>query len=233
MTVEGFILRRVIVLGSGLVYWAGVWVQTRRVRRKTGRSPGVRPRGVKEKALWAGWSAVVVSWLALPFLVGRSAWLPGSEILSSLVNPSSLVLGTSLTVLGYAGTLWCYAAMGDAWRMGILRKETTRLVTHGPYRLVRHPIYLFQVLMMAANAILLPCALFFAILCLHVVCVAIKATDEEAHLAKQLGENYQAYRSISGGWIPRHFGRHAPPKTAPAPAPPSTEHKDSSPTPDP
>ncbi len=212
MTFDGLILRRAIVIGSGLVYWAGVWIQTRRVRRRIGRSPGVRPRGFKERMLWIGWSVVVLSWLALPLLAGHSAWLPGSEILGPMVSPAGLALGASLTVVGYAGTLWCYAAMGDTWRMGILRNESTRLVTHGPYRLVRHPIYLCQVLMMAANAILLPCALFFGILGLHLVCVAIKASDEESHLAKQLGENYRVYRAGSGGWIPRLFGGNKSPE---------------------
>jgi hypothetical protein len=114
---------RAIVLGFGLLYWAGVFVQARRVRRKIGRSPNVKPRGFKEKALWLGWAFVVVSWLALPFVAGSvyRVYMPAT---APAWQPVSLALGSALMVAGYAGTLWCYVAMGDAWRMGILRKES-------------------------------------------------------------------------------------------------------------
>jgi hypothetical protein len=80
------------------------------------------------------------------------------------MHPVNLALGLALLVLGYAGTLWAYAAMGDTWRIGINRNEKTTLVNRGPYRLVRHPIYLFQSVMLAGAALLLPTPVSFLIL---------------------------------------------------------------------
>ena len=37
--------------------------------------------------------------------------------------------------------------MGDAWRIGINRKEKNQLITRGPYAVVRHPIYVSYMLM--------------------------------------------------------------------------------------
>lgn len=203
MEIEDSTLRRAVVLASAVVYWAGVFVQTRRIRRRTGRSANSRPRGLKEQLLWLGWFAVIATWLALPFLAGLPA-RPGTlEILPALVSRAWLVPGLLLVALGYAGTLWCYAIMGDAWRMGIDRSEKTRLATRGPYRVVRHPIYGLQVVMLAGVALLLPTPLAFFILGLHYLCAWIKARDEEAYLLNVHGEEYRAYSGHTGRLLPR------------------------------
>src|SRR6185369_4953036 len=148
MATEDFFWRRAVVFGSAMIYWAGVLIHARRIRKHIGRSPNVTPRGTKEKLLWTGWLFVIMGWMAMPFLAGKNTPLPLLRFLSTLLHPASLALGVLLLVAGYACTLWCYAAMGDTWRMGINRKEKTSLVTRGPYRFVRHPIYLFQVVML-------------------------------------------------------------------------------------
>jgi protein-S-isoprenylcysteine O-methyltransferase Ste14 len=207
-------LNQWVVFGSALVYWLGVWVQARRIRQRIGRSPNVHPHGLKEKLLWVGWAFVVVAWLALPFLCGAN--LPGLKLLPALVHPMGSALGIAMMVMGYAGTLWCYHAMGDAWRMGVNRNETTQLVRKGPYRFVRHPIYLCQVIMVAAVAVLLPSILSGVILVIHILCVVAKAADEEVHLRRLLGQSYTNYVAHTGGWIPSWLRRGSPETATPA-----------------
>jgi protein-S-isoprenylcysteine O-methyltransferase Ste14 len=208
MTPEELYLRRAVVFASALVYWAGVWVQARRVRRHIGRSPNVRPRGTKEKILWAGWIFVVAVWLFQPFLISIEPVWALVLLNPALLHWPVLALGILLVVAAYAGTLWCYAAMGDAWRMGINRKEKNALVSNGPYRFIRHPIYAFQVVMLAGAALLLPTFLSLAVLVLHLVCVWIKALDEETYLLAVHGEAYRAYHARTGRLFPR-IGRSA------------------------
>lgn len=209
MTDEALQLSRTIVFAFGLLYWGGVWVQARRIRKRIGRSPNVRPRGVKEKLLWVGWSSVVLAWLVLPFLSRNPAPAGVLVILPALVSPFSAVVGVLMMVVGYGGTLWCYVAMGSAWRMGVNKGEQILLVTNGPYRYVRHPIYTFQIFMVAAISFLLPSALSLAMLIVHVVCVLAKASDEESHLRSALGPSYAAYCARTGRWLPRLRGRTA------------------------
>jgi protein-S-isoprenylcysteine O-methyltransferase Ste14 len=210
MPTEALLLNRAVVFGFAVVYWAGVWVQARRVRRRTGLSANAWPRGLKETLLWAGWIFVVVAWLALPFLSAGGTGLPGTVIIQCLVHPVGRVLGLIMMGAGYAGTLWCYVAMGNAWRMGVNRTEKTDLVTRGPYRFVRHPIYLCQVIMVAAIAFLLPSTLSLIILIIHLLCVLTKAGDEESHLRAVLGQNYEAYCAHTGGWFPPLLRRKSP-----------------------
>lgn len=203
MTAEELLLRRVVVSASGLLYWGGVLIQARRVRRHIGRSPNLKPRGTKEKVLWFGWFLVILVWIGQPFLTGSRAAGFGLNLFAPLLHPAGLVLGLVLVVLGYAGTLWCYKAMGDTWRIGINAKEKTALVNRGPYRWVRHPIYLFQIVMLAGAALLVPTPVSFGILFFHYVCARIKATDEERYLTGVHGDAYRAYLRQTGGLFPK------------------------------
>jgi len=202
MSLDEILIRRGVVLASVLVYWGGVGVQAVRVRRHIGRSPNVRPHGARERALWLGWFAVVFGWLAMAFVVQPDSRFSLTKLQSGMVHPTTLLLGVCLIAAGYAGTLWCYNSMGDRWRMGIDHEENSALVTRGPYAVVRHPIYSFQLLMLAGAGLLLPSWLPVVVLALHLVCVWIKASDEEAHLLQVHGTEYRAYKRCTGRLLP-------------------------------
>ena len=207
MTAEDLQWRRVVVSASACIYWGGVWLQARRVRKQIGHSPNLKPRGLKEKLLWVGWFLVILAWVGQPWLVEGTFLKPALDLFPVLVHPVSFVLGLALVGLGYAGTLWAYAAMGNAWRIGIDAKEKNALISRGPYGRVRHPIYLFQIVMLAGAALLLPTAVSFAVLATHYVCVHIKARDEEKYLTRVHGESYRDYLSRTGGLFPRFFAQ--------------------------
>jgi protein-S-isoprenylcysteine O-methyltransferase Ste14 len=210
MNIDELMIRRALVLASVLIYWGGVWVQARRVRRHIGRTPSVAPHGLKERVLWAGWSLVVLGWMALAFVIQPATSIVLLQLQTALLHPAGLAVGVALVVAGYAGTLWCYSAMGDHWRMGLDHQDTNALVTNGPYSVVRHPIYLFQMLMLAGATALLPSPLPVLILLVHLACVWVKATDEEAHLTRLHGDIYRAYQARTGRLLPP-LGRHRSP----------------------
>ena len=207
MPADNLFLNRAVVFLSVLVYWGGVLVQARRVRRRIGKSPNLNPRGTKERLLWTGWLLVIAGWLAQPFLIGRLD-VSGFRILSNLANAIGLAIGLIVVALGYAGTLWCYSAMGDRWRIGIDHTKKVSLVSSGPYRHVRHPIYSFQMVMLIGAFWLLPAGFSLALVLAHLICVRIKAADEEAYLLTTLGDEYRQYHARTG----RLFPRVLPPK---------------------
>ena len=203
MVIDELVWHRGVVFASGIVYWAGVFIQARRVRRHIGRSPNLQPRSAKEKLLWAGWLLVILVWIVQPFLAGSGRVFSLWRLIPSILTPLGLGFGILLVLAGYAATLWCYAIMGDTWRIGIDQNEKNPLVTRGPYRLVRHPIYLFQIVMLAGVALLLPTCLSLIVLIFHVVCVLIKAADEESYLITVHGKTYRDYLSRTGRLLPR------------------------------
>jgi protein-S-isoprenylcysteine O-methyltransferase Ste14 len=195
--------RQVVVSASGIIYWAGVLIQARRVRRHIGRSPNLKPMGLKERLLWLGWFIVILAWVIQPVLLSTSPAWPGLRLCNSLLTRVTFVCGLALVLAGYAGTLWCYRAMGDSWRIGVNRKEKNALVVLGPYRRVRHPIYFFQIVMLLGAALLLPTVVSLGILMFHLVCVLIKATDEEAYLLSAHGQPYREYLARTGRLLPK------------------------------
>ncbi len=107
----------------------------------------------------AVWAAFWIYWLVSavgvkPGSRGRRVRPPGLVVLGAFVllrlfSPHSLaihslilqVLGTILFVSGLAVAVWARVHLGRNWGMPMTEKDEPELVTSGPYRLVRHPIY--------------------------------------------------------------------------------------------
>ena len=203
MGVDELLMRKAVVAGSGLVYWAGVLVQAQRVRKQIGRSPNMTPRGTRERVLWFGWLLVIAVWIGQPFFVGVERAGVFVRLCPTLVQAIGLIFGFALVVAGYAGTLWCYAIMGSSWRIGVNQQEKNVLVTTGPFARVRHPIYALQVVMLAGAALLLPTVCSGVLLAFHLICVWLKAADEEAYLLTVHGEKYREHIARTGRLFPK------------------------------
>ena len=202
MGVDELLLRKAVVAGSGLIYWAGVFVNARRVRKQIGRSPNMTPRGTKERVLWLGWLLVIAVWIGQPFFIGEKAWA-FVRLCPRMMHIAVMSVGLALVVAGYAGTLWCYAIMGSAWRIGVNAQEKNALVTTGPFERVRHPIYALQVVMLAGALLLLPTVCSLVLLAFHLACVWLKAADEEAYLLTTHGEKYREHMARTGRLLPK------------------------------
>jgi protein-S-isoprenylcysteine O-methyltransferase Ste14 len=199
--------RRIIVCASGLIYWGGVIIQARRIRKKIGRSPNLKPRTRREKLLWLGWFLVILTWICQPFFVRAAGTQCGLTLLPFFSRLATFAFGLALVILGYAGTLWTYSVMGAAWRIGVNTAEKNELVDRGPFGWVRHPIYSLQIMMLAGAALLLPTPVSFFNLALHYICVRLKAADEESYLLTVHGDNYRAYCQRTGRLFPQLWSR--------------------------
>src|SRR3989304_3537241 len=106
-------LRQAAVFISALVYWGGVTAQALRVRRRTGKSANIKPRGLKEKLLWGGWFIVIVGWVGQPFIIRNAAGTALFGFVPPLLHPLGVAAGILLVVVGTAVTFWSYVALGD------------------------------------------------------------------------------------------------------------------------
>ncbi len=103
--------------------------------------------------------------------------------------------------------LWSHLALGKNWVHGLdpqtfLARTDQVLVTGGPYRYVRNPIYLGSIAfitaiaLLAANWLLLVPALFLVVL------VYREIPNEEAMLLERFGDKYRQYRARTPRMIP-------------------------------
>lgn len=203
MTGYALLLRQAVVFISAVIYWAGVMINALRVRRHIGRTPDLKPKTTRERLLWAGWLMVIAGWIAQPIIIGHYRDIALFSFIGFLYHPAGLFIGLLLMLGGYIGTLRCYIAIGDSWRIGISRNEKTELIIHGPYKYIRHPIYLFQIIMLLGMTCLLPTLFSLSINLVHFVFAIFKSSDEENHLMNIHRSEYMKYLSGTRRFLPR------------------------------
>jgi protein-S-isoprenylcysteine O-methyltransferase Ste14 len=182
------------VLAVGLRSWVHA--------RRTGRSP------ISGGAGMSGW--VGLCGLGLLFVAGPVAEIAFGA--SRLVDADWLTgLGLALSTAGLAALLWSQSSMGDSLRIGVDPAERTALVTDGPFRWVRNPIYSAMLVYVVGVALLAPNVVSLVALAvlalgldLHVRLV------EEPYLVATHGNAYAAYAARVGRFVPG-VGRLAPP----------------------
>ena len=104
-------------------------------------------------------------------------------------------LGSLLAVAGAALVLKSRAALGPAWSFVPKAGQETGLITSGPYRLVRHPIYLGLSMLAAGEALAFGSWPSFLIVLVAIVpTFAWRAHTEEVMLSHAFGERYVVYR---------------------------------------
>jgi protein-S-isoprenylcysteine O-methyltransferase Ste14 len=121
-------------------------------------------------------------------------------------GPAALLLASSGSLLAVAGAaliLRSRAELGPAWSLVAMADRGTGLVTTGPYRLVRHPIYLGLALLAMGQAIAFGSWPAFLIVLSGIVpTFAWRARAEETLLGRTFGERYALYRKQTKMIIP-------------------------------
>lgn len=101
-------------------------------------------------------------------------------------------------VMIHLSLVWIIVAqyqMKNAWRIGIDEKNKTTLVTHGLFSISRNPVFAGMLVSAWGLFLVLPNILsFFSAACTHII-LQIQIRMEEAHLSKQHGIVYEAYKS--------------------------------------
>jgi protein-S-isoprenylcysteine O-methyltransferase Ste14 len=144
-------------------------------------------------------------------LCGIAAWIVFAAYLINLasVSPFSLPLPRWLRWFGAALALlvppllwWTFRSLGKNLTDTVVTRRVHTLVTHGPYRWVRHPFY--DVVLLEVIAISLVTANWLiTLLGLAAVAMLLARTRiEEAKLVERFGADYQAYAERTGRFIP-------------------------------
>ena len=113
-------------------------------------------------------------------------------------------LGVACALAGIVGTLVAQLAMGASWRIGVDRTARTTLVSAGPFRFVRNPIFTWMTVASAGLALMTPNVLALASFAALVVALEIQVRAvEEPYLLRVHGEAYRRYAAATGRFVPR------------------------------
>jgi protein-S-isoprenylcysteine O-methyltransferase Ste14 len=117
-------------------------------------------------------------------------------------NPVVRGLGVMLCVVGIAFAVWARRYLGRNWGTPMSLKENAELVTSGPYRLVRHPIYLGMIIALFGTALVLGGLWLFIFVICGSYFAFIAARVEEHLMTEQFPDQYPAYKKRTKALIP-------------------------------
>jgi protein-S-isoprenylcysteine O-methyltransferase Ste14 len=116
-------------------------------------------------------------------------------------NPWLQVIGLAVFLLGLALAIWARVYLGRNWGMPMSQKVDPELVTTGPYRRVRHPIYSGIILAMIGTAIAISLYWLVAVVLIGAYFL-YSAVVEERSMARLFPDSYPEYKRSTKMLIP-------------------------------
>jgi protein-S-isoprenylcysteine O-methyltransferase Ste14 len=139
-------------------------------------------------------------WLALIAYMIDPEWMRWS----SVPLPSWLRwLGVGLYAAAIILLEWTLRSLGTNLTDTVVTRRDHTLVTHGPYRWVRHPFYGSMALVILASALVAANWLFLVLGIVVLGLIAVRTDIEEERLLDRFGEPYREYLRRTGRFIPR------------------------------
>jgi protein-S-isoprenylcysteine O-methyltransferase Ste14 len=153
------------------------------------RTIGTRGRWRREGGLRL--SIIVLVLLAYQVPAVHHA-LRHARLSAASFRPLAGPTGVALCALGVGLAIWARVHLGRNWGMPMSRKENPELVTTGPYRFVRHPIY-SGILLAMLGSTLGASIIWLVPLVVSVAYFVYSARAEERLMLEQFPAQYRAY----------------------------------------
>jgi len=98
--------------------------------------------------------------------------------------------------------VWSFKTLGDNYSQEIMIKKNHELITKGPFKIIRHPQYICQILLnLGATAATFSYIVGFLAL-IEIPIYIMRASLEDKLLAKYFSEKFSDYKKKSGFMIP-------------------------------
>jgi protein-S-isoprenylcysteine O-methyltransferase Ste14 len=184
---------------------------------------------VVELVFVSGWGAFWLYWLATALWAkrGHISWAHQLRIRILMISMVAALLllfrvgvfpqryigntswwlvgfGSAFFALGLALAVWARVHIGRNWGNPMTQKDDPELVTSGPYRLLRHPIYSGLLMAGAGTAMALSWLWLIAVVFAGTYFL-YSAAVEEHYLVERFPDSYPAYRRSTKMFLPFLF----------------------------
>lgn len=140
------------------------------------------------------------TWIGLLLYMMHPAWMRWSQV---QIPAAWRWAGAGLGIVVVPLITWMFVSLGRNLTDTVAIRREHRLVTHGPYRWVRHPMYTFSFLTVPAFA-LLSANWFIALTgSLASILLVVRTPIEETRMIEAFGDRYREYMRHTGRFIPR------------------------------
>jgi protein-S-isoprenylcysteine O-methyltransferase Ste14 len=158
------------------------------------------PHGQKRESIIARRQTLLGLGLELlAITIALNFWLPWNQPRGALRIGVSLAAGVLASILSWTSV----THLGRQFRITAGLYHDHKLVTTGPYAVVRHPIYSsFLAMLISTLALLTPLPWAAASLIVFIAGTEIRVHAEDALLASRFGDSFRAYRKSVPAYIP-------------------------------
>jgi protein-S-isoprenylcysteine O-methyltransferase Ste14 len=158
--------------------------------------------GVKQgRTPWARFAGIRIVVILVVLLLVRSKALGHATPVDS---PWLQAVGLVLFLSGLAVAIWARVSLGPNWGMPMTEKIDPDLITTGPYRRVRHPIYSGIILATIGTTIAVSLYWLVAVVLIGAYFV-VSAYMEERYMVSRFPEVYPRYQRSTKMLIPFIF----------------------------
>jgi protein-S-isoprenylcysteine O-methyltransferase Ste14 len=177
-----------LVIGAG---WVAFWIYW--LAASSGAKPG--------QTRWRAFAGFRIALVLIVLLLLRLRVLKGHAVTH---DPVLWGVGLALFALGLGLAIWARVYIGRNWGMPMSTKEDPELVTTGPYRTIRHPIYTGIILGMVGTAIAASIYWLIAVVVVGGYFI-YSAFVEERNLARLFPSAYPEYKKSTKMLVPYVF----------------------------
>lgn len=126
---------------------------------------------------------------------------PYLGVFPALYQPAILLAGVLCLLASFFLIDYIQAYMHEDWRSGIDDRAGGHLITEGPFRKRRNPLFLSVILGQVGLFLALPSVFTLVCLVVGVLVIARQAHAEERALAQLFGDQYRYYLERTRRWL--------------------------------
>jgi len=186
---------------AALVLFTGIGISSY-FRRKADRDTGEKISRRVDGSVMMSLIRIggLMLWLSPLVYLINPAWMAWSKIgLPEWIR----WLGVGFGILCVLGIYWLFSSIGTGISPTSATRKEHQLVTSGPYRWVRHPLYTVGSSLFIAFGMMSD-NWFIALLgILAFIGMAIRTPKEEANLIEKFGDEYREYMKRTGRFLPK------------------------------
>jgi protein-S-isoprenylcysteine O-methyltransferase Ste14 len=174
------------------IAWGLYWILS-------ARSVKIPVRRESTLSRWAHYGPLILSgWLLLD---GGHSWLPLRAPFMAR-SDTSLWIAAGVTATGLMFTIWARRRLGRNWSGSVTIKADHELITTGPYRVTRHPIYTGLLVALAGSAMV--AGEVRGLIAFGIAFAALwrKLKLEERFMHEQFGQAYIDYQRQVAAIVP-------------------------------
>ena len=143
---------------------------------------------------------LILSFLSMVMWLMNPHWLTWSAVpLPGWVRWA----GAGLALASAPFLHWVHRTLGASYSAKLEIKEQHKLVTTGPYRWVRHPMYSAIFLWTAGLSLLMVNWIVFLLPLAFALFAILRVPDEEKMMVEEYGDEYREYTKHAGRFLPR------------------------------